>query len=92
MKNRVFSEHYYQPGNLERQISVFVEHYNNQRYCEILNNFTRADVYFGGDMAILKRRNGPDATDHPATPLATFRTSSIISLTNEADPSMLKPL
>src|SRR6056297_3832675 len=32
MKNRVLLEHYFLPGDLERQIGAFVEYYNNQRY------------------------------------------------------------
>lgn len=44
---------YYLPGDLERQISAFVEHYNHARYHESLDNFTRADVYFGMAQTIL---------------------------------------
>jgi putative transposase len=36
MKNRVLLENYYLPGDLERQIGAFVDHYNNQRYHESL--------------------------------------------------------
>ena len=56
MKNRIFLEYYYLPGDLERQIGTFVEYYNNQRYHEILNNVTPAGVYFGRDKAILRER------------------------------------
>ena len=56
MKNRILLENYYLPGNLEQQIGVFVDHYNNHRYHESLNNVTPADVYFGRDKAILKQR------------------------------------
>ena len=56
MKNRVLLENYYLPGDLERQISAFVEYYNNQRYHESLHNVTPADVYFGRDKAILRER------------------------------------
>ena len=34
-------------GNPERQIGAFVDHHNNQRYHEGLNNLTPADVYHG---------------------------------------------
>ena len=57
MKNRVLLENYYLPGDLERQIGAFVEHYNNARYHESLNNVTPADVYFGRDKAILRERD-----------------------------------
>jgi putative transposase len=56
MKNRILLENYYLPGNLEQQISAFVEHYNNHRYHESLNNVTPADVYFGRDKDILRER------------------------------------
>jgi transposase InsO family protein len=56
MKNRVLLEHYFLPGELERQIEAFVEYYNNQRYHESLGNLTPADVYFGRDQQILKQR------------------------------------
>ena len=44
------------PGDLERQIEAFVEHYNHQRYHESLNNVTPADAYFGRASAIIKQR------------------------------------
>jgi hypothetical protein len=47
MKNRILLENYFLPGDLEAQIEAFVEHYNNQRYHESLNNVTPADAYFG---------------------------------------------
>ena len=56
MKNIIKLEHYYSPEELEEKISEFVDFYNNQRYHESLNNVTPADVYFGRDQEILKRR------------------------------------
>lgn len=56
MKNRVLLEHYFLPGDLERQIGAFVEYYNNQRYHQSLGNLTRADVYYGLAEQILKQR------------------------------------
>ena len=56
MKNRVLLENYYLPGDLERQIGAFVEHYNNRRYHESLDNLTPADVYHGRGAKILKMR------------------------------------
>jgi len=56
MKNRILLNNYYLPGDLEEQISRFVEVYNNQRLHESLNNLTPADVYFGRGHAILAER------------------------------------
>ena len=56
MKNRVLLENYFLPGDLERQIGAFVDHYNNHRYHESLANLTPADVYLGRGAKILKMR------------------------------------
>ncbi len=57
MKNVVKLQHYYSPSELERAISEWVEYYNDQRYHESLNNVTPADVYFGRDKEVLRKRN-----------------------------------
>ena len=41
LKNRILLEHYYLPGDLERQVAAFVAHYNHARYHESLDNLTR---------------------------------------------------
>jgi putative transposase len=46
----------YLPGDLERQIGAFVDHYNNHRYHESLDNLIPADVYHGRGAKILKMR------------------------------------
>jgi len=56
LKNRILLENYYLPGDLENQISAFIDHYNHHRYHESLNNLTPADVYFGRAETILKQR------------------------------------
>ena len=56
MKNRVLLKNYFLPGDLERRIGAFVDHYNNHRYHESLNNLTPADVYHGRGAKILKMR------------------------------------
>ena len=57
LKSRILLEHYYLPGDLERAVAGFVEHYNHRRYHESLDNLTPADVYFGRGARILERRN-----------------------------------
>ena len=52
LKNRVLLENYYLPGDLHAEIETFVEHYNNRRYHESLDNLTPADVYTGRGQAI----------------------------------------
>ena len=56
LMNRILLNNYYLPRELEEQISVFVENYNNKRLHESLNNLTPADVYFGRGQAILEER------------------------------------
>ncbi len=56
LKNRMLLENYYLPGDLERQVAAFVEHYNHARYHESLGNLTPADVYFGRGQDILTER------------------------------------
>ncbi|QJB69879.1 IS3 family transposase [Parasphingorhabdus halotolerans] len=56
LKNRILLENYYLPGDLEKQVEAFVEHYNHQRYHESLSNVTPADAYFGRAQAIIKQR------------------------------------
>ena len=56
LKNRILLENYYLTGDLENQISAFVDHYNNQRYHESIGNVTPADAYFGRHTAIIEKR------------------------------------
>ena len=56
LKNRVLLENYYLPGDLEANVGTFVVHYNHHRYHQSLANLTPADVYFGREHAIIKRR------------------------------------
>lgn len=56
LKNRILLEHYYLPGDLQAEIETFVEHYNNRRYHESLDNLTPADVYTGQGEAIRLER------------------------------------
>jgi putative transposase len=57
MKNVIKLQNYYSPYELERAIAEWVKYYNNQRYHESLENVTPADVYFGREKEIIKKRN-----------------------------------
>ncbi len=57
LKNRILLDNYYLPGDLERRIGLFVEHYNHDRYHESISNVTPADVYFGRSETILAERH-----------------------------------
>jgi putative transposase len=57
LKNRILLENDFLPGDLEAQISAFIEHYNHRRYHESLSNVTPADAYFGRASDILAERN-----------------------------------
>src|SRR3712207_7357421 len=50
-------ENHHLPGELEAQVAAFVEHYNQRRVHESLDNLTPADVYFGRGEAILLERS-----------------------------------
>jgi putative transposase len=54
--NNSRATNYYLPREIEEQISVFVENYNNKRLHESLNNLTPADVYYGRGEDILQER------------------------------------
>ena len=41
---------------LEHQVGLFVDHYNNHRYHEALDNVTPADMYYGREGKVLRRR------------------------------------
>lgn len=56
LKNRILLENYFLPGDLERQVEAFVEHYNHRRYHESLGNVTPADAYFGRAADIIEQR------------------------------------
>ena len=56
LKNRILLENHFLPGELEARIEAFVEHYNNRRAHESLENLTPADVYFAQGQAILQER------------------------------------
>ena len=57
MKNVIKLEYYYSPDELRYRLNEFVNYYNNKRYHESLQNVTPADVYFGRERQILKKRS-----------------------------------
>ena len=56
LKSRILLENHHLPGDLERAVSDFVEHYNHHRYHESLDNLTPADVYFRRGQRIIDMR------------------------------------
>lgn len=56
MKNVVKLQNYYQPEELERELALFVDYYNNKRVHESLDNVTPADVYHGRHREIITAR------------------------------------
>lgn len=57
LKDRILLENHYLPGDLERQLAAFIDHYNTRRYHESLNNLTPEAVFTGRGHAILQKRN-----------------------------------
>jgi putative transposase len=56
MKSIVTLDNYYAPEELAAEIASFVDHYNNERYHESLDNVTPGDAYYGRSAEILSRR------------------------------------
>ncbi len=56
MKNLILLDNYYSPTELEARISEWVDHYNNERYHEAIDNVTPSDRFFGRDKEILEQR------------------------------------
>lgn len=56
MKNLLLLEFYLLPQELEQRIKEWVNHYNNHRYHESLDNLTPADVFFGRKQQKLQER------------------------------------
>lgn len=92
LKNRILLENDYLPGDLENRIAEFVDHYNNHRYHESLNNVTPADAYFGRDTAIIERRAKIKKTHYPETTLVPSTTRGLTSTFDETDHPIQNPL
>ena len=91
LKNRILLEHYYLPGDLERQVAAFVAHYNHARYHESLDNLTPADVYFGRAEAVLLERERIKRQTNRKPSLAAPPACRIISITDDPEPPFCKP-
>jgi putative transposase len=57
MKNVIKLQNYYSPGELEHAIADWVVYYNHNRFHESLENVTPADVFYGREKEVLKKRN-----------------------------------
>ncbi len=88
LKNRILLENYFLPGDLEAQITAFVDHKNHQRYHESLNNVTPADVYFGRDKAIQKTARRDQTKDTRSPALASPQSRRMINQTRWVRPSL----
>ncbi|MBG05034.1 MAG: hypothetical protein CMM59_13275 [Rhodospirillaceae bacterium] len=62
LKNRILLENDHVPRDLEKQIGLSVDHYNNRRYHVSLSNVTPAEAYLGRDTAIIERRKIKEMT------------------------------
>lgn len=56
LKSLLCLENFYFPWQLQQAIAAFIDHYNNHRYHEALDNVTPADMYFGRSTQILDQR------------------------------------
>ena len=56
MQNLLLLDNFYSPTQLQARISEWVDHYNNNRYHEAIDNVTPSDKYFGREREILKNR------------------------------------
>jgi len=61
MKNLILLDNYYSPSELEDRIAEWIDHYNNHRYHEAINNVTPSDRFFGKDIKILDQRRKTNA-------------------------------
>jgi len=70
LKNRILLENYFLPGDLERQIEAFVEHYNHQRYHESLDKRHARRCLLWQGLSHHRTTRKDQATDHRTSALA----------------------
>jgi putative transposase len=90
-KNRILLEHYYLPGDLERQVAAFVVLCNHARYHVSLDNLTPADLYFGRAEAVLLERERIKRETIANRRLQHQLAGRIISITGDPEPPFCKP-
>ena len=67
-EERIMLENYCLPGDLENQISAFVDHYNCQRYHESHRRRRgRPNPTYGRHIGIMRTEKKGQKTDHPST-------------------------
>ena len=57
MKNIILLDKYYSPSELEYQIQMWIDYYNNERYHEAIGNITPRDKYLGFEEEIFRKRS-----------------------------------
>ncbi len=57
LKNVICLDNHSFPRDLQQPLEDFIDHYNNRRYHEALNNVTPADVFFGRAAQIQSQRD-----------------------------------
>jgi len=77
IEKRILLENYYLPGDLERAVADFVDHYNHRRYHESLDNLTPAGRLPRARPAHHRDAKGDQAEDHRATPQTSLQSSSL---------------
>ncbi|GEC15394.1 hypothetical protein NWI01_12860 [Nitrobacter winogradskyi] len=73
LKNRILLENYFLPGDIQRQVAAFVDHYDHRRYHESLSNLTPADIYFGRGRHHHAGKGKDQTRNHQTAPLASSR-------------------
>ena len=90
LKNRILLEHYYLPGDLERQVAAFVAHYNHARYHESLAISRRPTSTSDEPRPSSSNAKGSSARQSQPS-LAASTACRIISIKDDPKPPFWKP-